>query len=172
LRHQVKALQFKHLEEKKMKIVRIMLVVLAIVGMSLFVAVRKSTLNAKPSSNSAVVDKVIEKEKAAWEAEKKKDKAAYELLLADDYSQVVMDAALMTRTQALEEFAKEDLQDYSLRDFKTTQVAPSVILLTYKFHVKTVRGGQTHEDNFVASSLWANRFGNWVNVFFQETPTK
>jgi hypothetical protein len=58
-----------------MKVARIMLVSLLFTGMSLLVAVPKSTPNASPASDSAVVQKVMDKERAAWVAETKKDRA-------------------------------------------------------------------------------------------------
>jgi hypothetical protein len=132
------------------------------------------TTNTKmdPHNESVVVsdaERAIANEKAIWGAEKKKDKNAFENLLADNYAEITVDDGYIDRETVLRGFDRNGLQDYSLGPIKATIVNQGVILLTYEYHVKEMHE-KMHEGNFVGSSIWAARAGKWVNVFFQETP--
>lgn len=143
--------------------------IVLLISTSLFMSAQQSTQKSDPATSSPI-EQVIAKEKASWAAGKNKDKNAYAETLADDYAQVSTGIGRTERKAVLEAFDGEYLQDYSLGEIKGTLVAPDVVLLTYSYRVEVSNAGEPYEGKFFGSSLWANRGGKWVNVFFQETP--
>ena len=123
----------------------------------------------KSVSPDSSVDQSIANEKAIWAAEKAKNKQMFAEFLATDYAEITADDGLLSREAVLKTFDRNGLQEYTLAPMKATIVQPGVVLLTYEYHVKEMHE-KMHEGNFIASSIWANRSGKWVNVFFQETP--
>ena len=126
---------------------------------------------AKTKSAASPAEQAIAGEKAMWEAEKKKDKRAFESFASDDYAEITSDDGFINREEILKTFDQGGLQDYSLGPIKAVNVHPGVVLLTYTFHAKEMHE-KIREGDYLASSLWANRSGKWVNVFFQDTPKK
>jgi len=124
---------------------------------------------AKTKSVASPAEQAIAGEKAMWEAEKKRDRPAFEKLASEDYAEITSEDGFLDRETILKTFDQNGLQDYSLGPIKTEDVHPGVVLLTYTFHVKEMHEKVMHEGDYLASSLWANRSGKWVNVFFQDT---
>jgi CubicO group peptidase (beta-lactamase class C family) len=123
------------------------------------------------SAPPSTVQEVIGYETASWAHGKEKDKQAYAAALARDFVRITEDG-LADRAAELRDIEATTLEHYALSDMKGVQVAPNVVLLTYKFDVKLTTGGQPFAGRFLASSVWAKRLGKWVCVFTQETPTQ
>jgi len=120
--------------------------------------------------DAATMATVIRQEKAAFEALKNKDKKTYADLMADEMTVISADEGMLDKAATLKSFDSETLSTYSLNDVSGINVAPNVILLTYKLHIKTALAGKPHEGNFFVSSLWVNRGGVWKNILYPETP--
>src|SRR5215472_10142304 len=128
-------------------------------------AVIKFSWTTDPDDSAAAT--VVKHERAAFDAVKNKDKKTYADLMADEMTVISADEGMLDKTATLKSFDSETLSSYSLNDPKAIAVAPSVILLTYKLHIKTALAGKPHEGDFFVSSLWVNRDGEWKNVLYQ-----
>jgi len=123
-------------------------------------------------NDPAMVATVVQHERNAFDAVKKKDKKAYGDLMADEMTVISAEEGILDKAAALKSFDSETLSSYSLNDVKATTVTPDVIMLVYKLHIKTALSGKPHEGDFLVSSVWVNRGGVWKNILYQETPPK
>jgi len=128
-----------------------------------------SQVAAQQSTEDTVSTDVIKHEKLAWEAAKKKDKAALAKLLAEDFTEVI-DDGVFDKVGILAYLDNVQLLSYSPGNFKAKKITPDVVLLIFQVTEDgKYKGHDFHAENNVAS-LWAKRDGKWQNVHFQETP--
>jgi hypothetical protein len=124
---------------------------------------------AQQPAGDALATEVIAQEKLAWEAAKKKDKAALAKLLADDFTEII-DDGVFDKGGILAYLDNVQLVSYSPSNFKARTITPDAVLLIFQVTEEgKYKGHDFHAQNNVAS-LWAKRNGMWQNVHFQETP--
>ena len=90
-------------------------------------------------------------------------------LLADDFFEFGMSGEKYTKQDIIELLPKLEGIKYEGIDFEAKEIAPDIILLTYKASVENLNTGEKKWT--LRSSLWQKRDGNWQMIFHQGTPT-
>jgi len=116
---------------------------------------------------------IIAKEKAAWDAFKKKDTNAFEKLMTADYVEVV-DNGVMDKATSIAGIKDFDLTDVSFSDWKMTPIDKDAVLLTYKATgVKgKYKGADIPPGPYYEASAYVNRNGDWLAIYYQETQSQ
>ena len=113
---------------------------------------------------------MIAKEKAAWDAFKRKDADAFKKMLAPEYVEITNSGVLdLAATVAL--MNDVTFTEVIFADWKMTQVDKDLMLLTYTTTQKgTYKGESFPDESHRNGSAWINRNGEWVVIYFQDTP--
>jgi hypothetical protein len=116
------------------------------------------------------VDDISAKEKAAWDAFKRKDEAAFKKYLLPDYFGVTAGGVSDT-AQSLTGMKDTELSDYTLADWKLTTIDKDAVLLTYTAtnEKATYKGKPVPSGPYYEASVYINRNGEWLNIYYQET---
>src|SRR2546422_602716 len=127
-----------------------------------------STGATKPTATMSEAE-VTAREKAVWEALEKKDYDAFGNMLASDYLEVEDDgiydkAGIVTYLKDL------NISNASFSDWKMFPLGKDAALITYNVNLKANFKGQAVPPGpYRAASVWANRDGKWLGVYYQET---
>jgi quercetin dioxygenase-like cupin family protein len=62
------------------------------------------------------------------------------------------------------------LKSFSISDMHFAEIAPTVVLLTYKATETGTDHGKPLPSPLYISSVWVNKNGKWMNVLYQDTP--
>lgn len=112
---------------------------------------------------------MIAKEKAAWDAFKRKDADAFKKVLVPEYIEItgngVMDAAAIVSGMN-----DVTLTDVTFADWKMTTIDKDLVLLTYTTTQKGTYKGEAFDGTNRHGAAWINRNGEWLAIYFQETP--
>lgn len=112
---------------------------------------------------------VIAKEKEIWSGAKDKNVAALVTLFADDYLCIGYSpegGIWRVSKSELGKLASLELQEYVLEDFQVIMADDRVAIVTYRAK-GTYAGGAAF--SLYATTVWANRKGDWQAVFYQAT---
>jgi len=121
------------------------------------------------SSAAPTVDDISAKEKAAWDGFKKKDEAAFKKYLLPDYFGVTAGGVSDT-AQSIAGMKDTELSDFTLTDWKLTTIDKDAVLLTYIATEKaTYKGKPLPDGPYYEASVYVNRNGEWLNLYYQET---
>ncbi len=124
-----------------------------------------------PVGISPIDEKVIrDLEMQSWVAWKDHDAAFFERFLSADHVDVhgygiAGKAAVVDGVRG----ASCVVQSYSLGPFSLTAVSADAVLVTYRAEQNTSCGEQKVPSPVWATSLYARRAGEWVNVLYQHT---
>jgi hypothetical protein len=110
---------------------------------------------------------VINSEKAAWEAYKSKNAAAFRKLMAAEYQGVYAEG-IQSLDKEVADMAKADLQEYSLADLKVVFPQQGVAVITYTATTKGRFNGQNRSGTYNAGGVYIKRGGIWLGVFHTE----
>lgn len=130
---------------------------------------------AEPPKNSALASSddamIRELETASWVAWKNHDGGFFEKFLSDDHVEVhsygiVGKAAVVQGVRS----SACTVQSYALGPFSMTPVSSDTVLVTYRAEQTTYCGDARVPSPVWATSLYARRAGQWVNVLYQHTP--
>lgn len=113
---------------------------------------------------------MIAKEKASWDAFKRKDADAFKKMLAPEYVEVTPNGV---RDSAATVVGMNDvtLTDVTFADWKMMTIDKDLVLLTYTTTQKgSFKGEPFPEGQNRHSAAWINRNGEWLAIYFQETP--
>ena len=112
---------------------------------------------------------MIAKEKAAWDAFKRRDADAFKKMLAPEYIEITGNG---TRDLAATVSAMNDVTftDLTFADWKMTQIDKDLVLLTYTTTQKGTYKGEAFDATYRHGAGWVNRNGEWSAIYFQETP--
>lgn len=91
----------------------------------------------------------------------RRNRAAVAGLLADDFREFGGSGRVWTKQQILDQLESEAPFEAEMRDFDAMELAPGVILATYKVIVK--------DRTSLRSSIWIKRDGRWQISFHQGT---
>lgn len=83
-------------------------------------------------------------------------------LISDDFVEFGSSGKAYNKQDIIENLPSEDLREFSVRDFKATELSKGVVLATYTTIEK--------EKVCLRSSIWKNLNGDWCMVFHQGTP--
>jgi len=116
------------------------------------------------------VDDISAKEKAAWDGFKRKDEAAFKKYLLPDYFGVTAGGVSDT-AQSLTGMKDTELSDVTLADWKLTTIDKDAVLLTYTAtnEKATYKGKPVPSGPYYEASVYLNRNGEWLNIYYQET---
>jgi hypothetical protein len=122
------------------------------------------------TSAMPTVDDISAKEKAAWDGFKRKDEAAFKKYLLPDYFGVTAGGVSDT-AQSLTGMKDTELSDYTLADWKLTTIDKDAVLLTYTAtnEKATYKGKPVPTGPYYEASVYLNRNGEWLNIYYQET---
>jgi hypothetical protein len=156
---------------------------LVLISLLLFVAACTNqpgpNINASTNANTAAPKMaapseadIIAKEKAAWDAIKQKDYAAFGNMLASDYVEVT-DQGVMDKAGIVADVKDFILTDVTFADWKMSLIDNDAAILTYSLTQKaTYKGKDVPPGPYRAAAAWVNRDGKWQAFFYQQTPVK
>ena len=114
---------------------------------------------------------MIAKEKAAWDAFKRKDADGFKKLLAPEYVEI-HESGVEEGSKVVEDMKDVELSDVTFADWKMTTIDKDLVLLTYTTTQKgTYKGQAFPEGPYRNAAAWINRNGEWLAAYFQETRT-
>lgn len=114
---------------------------------------------------------MIAKEKAAWDAFKRKDADAFKKTVAPEYVGI-SGSGVTDLAATVTAMTDVMLSDVTFADWKMTQIDKDLVLLTYTTTQKgTYKGQAFPEGPYRHAAAWVNRNGEWLNIYFQETLT-
>jgi hypothetical protein len=123
------------------------------------------TKSAGPASEADI----IAKEKAAWDAFRKKDADVFGKMLAPDYLQVT-DAGPMDKSTSIAGMKDFEITDVTFADWKMLPVDKDAVIITYTATVKGAFKGQAVPPGpYREASAYVNRNGEWVAIYYQES---
>jgi len=112
---------------------------------------------------------IIAKEKAAWDAFRKKDADAFNKLLTSDYIEVI-DAGVQDKATSIAGIKDFDISDVTFADWKMLPVDKDAAIITYTVTVKgTYKGAAVPPGPYREASAYVNRNGEWAGIYYQET---
>jgi hypothetical protein len=130
-----------------------------------------NTAPAKPAATASETD-AIAREKAVWDALKKKDMDAFGSMLATDYIEVG-DDGVFNKAGIINDLKDLTVNDATFSDWKMIPIDSDALVLTYKATIKgSFKGKAFPPGPYLAASAWVNRDGKWQAFFYQETMTK
>lgn len=108
--------------------------------------------------------KLMEREKAAWQAFKDKDAAAFKKIVGPEmvglYDDGVSDLA-----KEIADMQKWDMRSFELSDYKTTSERPSVVVSTYVVKIEGTYNGKKASATYNCGSVWQKHNGEWRATF-------
>jgi hypothetical protein len=117
-------------------------------------------------------DEAAAREKAGWDAIKKKDYAAFGNMLASDYIEVE-DNAVYDKAGILAFVKDLNISDVTFSDWKTLPIDKDAVVVMYNVTVKaTLKGEAFPPGPYRAAGAWVNRDGKWLAIYYQETLVK
>lgn len=123
----------------------------------------------KTTTSAVSESDIIAKEKATWDAIKKKDWDGFAKALATDYLEV-LDDGVHDRASALTTIKDFAFTDVTFADWKMLTIDKDAVIITYSATVKgTNKGEAVPSGPYREASVWVNRNGEWVTAFYQET---
>jgi|SRR5215813_1556664 len=124
---------------------------------------------AAKSPPSVTEADITAREKATWEALKKKDYPGFGELLANDYLEVGGEG-VYDKQGIINNVKDLTLSDVTFSDWKMIPVDKDTALLTYQVTIKGANKNQEIPPGpYRAGAVWQNRDGKWVVVYYQET---
>jgi len=112
---------------------------------------------------------MIAKEKAAWDAFKRKDADAFKKTAAAEYIGI-SGSGVTDLAATVAVMSDVMISDVTFADWKMTTIDKDLLLLTYTTTQKgTYKGQAFPEGPYRHAAAWINRNGEWVNIYFQET---
>jgi hypothetical protein len=130
----------------------------------------KPMVSTSPTSMSDA--EVTAREKATWEALKKKDFDAFGNMLASDYIEVE-DDGVYDKAGIVAYLKDLTISDVTFSNWKVLPIDKDAELLTYNVNVKaTFKGKDIPPGPYRAAAVWLNRGGKWLAIYYQETLEK
>ena len=127
-----------------------------------------NTTPPKPAATASEADAVA-REKAVWDALKKKDMDAFGSMLATDYIEVG-DDGIFNKAGIINDLKQLTVNDATFTDWKMLPIDSDALVLTYSATIKgSFKGKEFPPGPYLASSAWVNRDGKWQAFFYQET---
>ncbi len=115
---------------------------------------------------------IIAKEKATWDAVKKKEYDAFGNMLTSDYIEVT-DEGVFDKPGIIADVKNFNLTEATFSDWKMTPIDNDAVILTYQTTLKaTDKGGEVPPGPYRSAAVWVNRDGKWLAFYYQQTPVK
>lgn len=121
------------------------------------------------STTAASEADIIAKEKASWDAVKKKDWDGFGKMLASEYIET-LDDGVHDKAASLEGVKDLELSDATFADWKMLTIDKDAVIVTYSATVKATYKGQAIPPGpYREASAYVNRNGEWLAIYYQET---
>lgn len=131
-----------------------------------------------PSQNSSPVQAVVSKdlqahlihlERELVEAQKRRDFAAVEALLADDFHEIGSSGRLFSKADTVRVISEVQIIDCTFDHFQFFPVDDKCVIVTYMSTARRTRDGYEHLSRAWRSSAWVKRAEAWQVIFHQAT---
>jgi hypothetical protein len=116
--------------------------------------------NAAPPNKAAMEGK----EKAAWQAFKDKDEAAFKNVVDKDF-RGVYDAGISNMQKELDDMKKWDMKSFEISDYDMFSDEKDVIVTTYKVKIDGTYEGNDMSGTYNAGTVWKQENGKWMAIF-------
>lgn len=129
--------------------------------------------SAEPAAAGPLTEAdALTKEKAVWDALKRKDYDAFGTMMASDYLEVLPDG-VNNKAETLTEVKDLEISDVTLADSRLIPIDNTAALLNYNATIKGKFKGQAFpEGPYRVTSGWVNRDGKWQIIYYQESLVK
>lgn len=104
------------------------------------------------------------KEKAAWQAFKDKNEAAFKKLVDKDV-RGVYDTGAANMAKELDAMKKWDMKSFAISDYDIFSDEKDVIVATYTVKVDGTFDGKDMSGTYNAGSVWKKEGNNWLAIF-------
>ena len=104
------------------------------------------------------------KEKAAWQAFKDKDAAAFQKVVDKDI-RCVYDSGASNMAKELDAMKKWDMKSFAISDYDIFSDEKDVIVSTYTVKVEGTFDGKDTSGTYNAGSVWKKEGNNWLAIF-------
>ncbi len=112
---------------------------------------------------------LIAKEKAIVDAQKRRDSAAVEAALADDFREIGSSGRLYSKSDILDGIKKSTILDCSFEGFRFLPVDSTCVIVTYVTTSTRIQQGREQTFRAYRSSTWVEQHGTWRMIFHQGT---
>ncbi|POA97509.1 DUF4440 domain-containing protein [Chromobacterium sinusclupearum] len=120
-------------------------------------------------ATASLYQQLIEHETALLTADTRRDVAALDRLIADDFLEFGASGAAFGKDHLLKILPKDDCSAIQAQDFQARQLGEDVVQITFK----SVRDPASSAPRYtLRSSIWRCRDGRWQMVFHQGTVTE
>jgi hypothetical protein len=109
-------------------------------------------------------DAMLEKEKAAWQAFKDKDAAAFKKLVDKDFRGVYADGISLMQKE-LDDMQKWDMKSFELGSYDSFSDEKDVIVTTYTVKLDGTYGGKDMSGTYNCGTVWKMENGKWLAIF-------
>ncbi len=114
---------------------------------------------------------MMEKEKAAWQAFKDKDAAAFQKLVDHDMVGVYPDG-IADMAKEMADMKKWDMKSFEISDFKSHSDEKDVVVMSYVVTLKGTYDGKDASGTYYAGSVWKMEDGKWLAIFHTNAQKK
>jgi hypothetical protein len=112
---------------------------------------------------------IIAKEKAAWDAFRKKDADAFGKMMTADYIEV-LDSGVMDKATSIAGMKDFEISDVTFADWRLMTIDKDAVIITYSVTVKgSYKGQAVPAGPYREASAYVNRNGEWLAIYYQET---
>ena len=128
----------------------------------------------KPPAGSpdAAVAKTLQTIEQNWlNAEKNRDSATFEQVVADDWTAITPEGKRQTKAERSAEIKSSQIDSASLSDVRV-RVFGDMAVVTGVDNEVTVSDGKKSPENFIWTDVFVKRNGKWVAVASQTAPMK
>lgn len=116
-------------------------------------------------SNAAPDKAAMEmKEKAAWQAFKDKDEAAFKNVVDKDF-RGIYDQGMANMQSELDDMKKWDMKSFEISDYDIFSDEKDVIVATYKVKIEGSYEGKDMSGTYNAGTVWKQENGKWMVIF-------
>jgi len=109
-------------------------------------------------------DMIMAKEKAAWQAFKDKDAAAFQKVVDKDLRAVYAEG-IADMAKEMADMKKWDIKSFSFGDYNSFTDEPDVIVTTYTVKIEGTYDGKDMSGTYNAGSVWKKEGNDWLGIF-------
>jgi hypothetical protein len=123
-----------------------------------------------PSEFKPLIETIIAKEKASWEAFKNHDASAFVSLCTDEFYEIDSGGNLITLKELLADMPNYETPEYTMDEVVVTVVNEQTAIIRYKILAKYIYKGKELPSQWAfASSIWTKKGTVWKAAAYQET---
>lgn len=127
-------------------------------------------LGADAPKNDAVVQEVEKAIRALNQAFEKQDLKAIKELMAEEHVSITPYAGMQTKAEQLKSLADLKYTEYKEANIQVTLLSKDVARITYQLTLKGTYKAKTMPAKNLATAIWVQRGGKWLEACYQETP--